>query len=142
MWFSFFNLWMWCVTLIDCDIEQSLHPVIKPIWSQCMSIGWIQNSVFFWVLLNYVYQWSWPELCVCVGVISLSTFGIRVMLSSSNEFQSIPNLSFYSSSLLLRYLNVFVLMTLNSLSGRLLIFTYFFWCFILFLCLKYIPHLA
>ena len=37
IWFLFFNLLMWCITLIDLRILKNLCiPVIKPTWSWCM----------------------------------------------------------------------------------------------------------
>ena len=79
IWFLFFSLLMWCITLIDLNILKNLCiPRINPTWSWCMSLlmyCWFQSasillrifaSVFISGIDLYLYVsilvlgWWWP----------------------------------------------------------------------------------
>ena len=85
MWFLSFILLMWCITLIDLWILN--HPSIpgkNPAWSWCtilLTYCWILFANTFWRFLICVHQWYWPVIFLFF-VVSLSGFGIRVMLAS------------------------------------------------------------
>ena len=85
IWIFFFNLLMWCITLIDLWILKNPYiPGIKPTWLWCM-IFWmccwiliarILLKIFHLclsVILAYSFLFLW-HLC--------SGFGIRVMVAS------------------------------------------------------------
>ena len=62
MWFLFFNLWMWCITLIDFWImNHSCISGINPTWSWCMILlkyGWIWLLKFYWGYMIFLRYWS------------------------------------------------------------------------------------
>ena len=67
IWLLFFNLLMWCITLIDLWIlENSCIPEINPTWSWCM------------ILLIYCWIWfaniCWAFLHLCLSGILTSNF--------------------------------------------------------------------
>ena len=74
------------------DVEKSLHP-----WDEShlimvydLFIVGYRLLVFCWGFFIYVHQWYWPVLFFFC-VISLSGFGVRVMMTSQDEFGSFPS---------------------------------------------------
>ena len=61
IWLLFFNVLMWCITLIDLQILKNLCiPGIKPTWSWCMS---------FWCVAEFCllkFYWGFLQLCSLV----------------------------------------------------------------------------
>ena len=94
IWFLFFNFLMWCITLIDLWILKNLCITgINPTWSWCMMLlmyCWIQFAnillrIFVSVFISVIVLWF------SFFVVSLSGFGIRIIVASQNEFRSIPS---------------------------------------------------
>ena len=98
IWFSYFNLLIWCITLIDLHmLENPDIPGINPTWSWCMILlmcCWISLLVFCWGFLHlcssvilackFIFLWclsflysGWRWLCrMSLGVfLSLQIFG-------------------------------------------------------------------
>ena len=114
--FLFFNLLMWCITLIDLQMKKIFHP-----WGKSHLIM-VYNSLNVLLDLDclyfvedfcvYVHQWYWPVvLFIYLFLVSLSDFCIRMMVASLNEFESIPSFTIFwntfrigiNSSLNVRY---------------------------------------
>ena len=72
IWFLFFSLLMWFITLIDLRILN--HPCVpgRNPTSQWYIIllmsDWIQLLIFCWGSCIYVHQWCWPEIFFFCGV--------------------------------------------------------------------------
>ena len=88
IWFLFFSLLMWCITLIDLHILKNPGFLrINSTWSWCMILlmnCWIQFANIFWGFLHL----SSSLILVCnflFFLVSLSGFGIRVMVASQNK---------------------------------------------------------
>ena len=101
IWFLSFNFLIWCITLIDLHILKNpcipgISPIYHGIWA-------------FW----YVAEFCLPEFCwgllhLCSSmilaysflfcVLSLSGFGIRVIVASQNEFGSVPSSAIFWKS--------------------------------------------
>ena len=68
VWLLFFNLLIWCITLIDLWIlKNSCIPGIKPTWSWYMIFlicCWLEAC---WGFL-YVHQWYWPVVFYFCGI--------------------------------------------------------------------------
>lgn len=82
MW-SFFCLLMWLLILTGFwMLYQLCIPGINPSWSQCVILFihfWIQFASIWWGVL---YPYSWEILICGFLAMSLSVFGINVMLTS------------------------------------------------------------
>ena len=101
IWFLFFSLLMCCITLIDMQILKNLCiPEINSTWSLCVILliyCWIRFANILLMILH---------LCLSVTlacnslfcVISLSGFGIRVIVALLNEFGSIPSSAVFWNS--------------------------------------------
>ena len=78
------------------DVEKSLHSWDDPTWSWCkifLMYRWIQIAQYFAEdFYIYVHHCYWPV--IFFFVLSLSGFGVRVMVASLNEFGSFPFYSF------------------------------------------------
>ena len=90
IWFLFFNLLMWCVTLIDLHVlESPCIPQINPTWSWYMILlmyFWIWFASILWRIFGvYVHQRHGPAIFF-FGVIF--GFSIMVMVPSLNDFGS------------------------------------------------------
>ena len=106
IWFLYFNLLTYCITLIViyinhnhidiwfAYIEESLHSWNKP--------NLIMEYESFWCVAEFcLLKFCWGFLHLCSSmiltcsflffVLSLSYFGIRVMVASQNEFGSVPS---------------------------------------------------
>ena len=85
IWLLFFNLLMWCITLIYLQIlKNPCTPGIKPTWSWCMIFlmcGWILTARILLRIFASMFI-SDIGLRFSFFVASLSGFGIRVMVAS------------------------------------------------------------
>ena len=87
IWFLFFSLLIGCMTLLLCVLKNPCIPGINPTWCMILLMcWWILFASIFMRIFASLHQWSWPEIFF---VISLSGFGIRVMVASY-EFESVP----------------------------------------------------
>jgi len=96
MWFLTFLLLMWCMMLID--LHMSNHPCVPGMnstWSWCMIFlicCWIQLAKVLLRIFASIFI-KYTGLLFSFLVVSLSGFGIRVMLVSSNIFGNVPSSS-------------------------------------------------
>jgi len=85
IWFLFFSLLMWCITLIDLRIlKNPCIPGIKPIWSWCMIFLMCCWTLFARILLR-IFASMFIMILACsflYFVASLSGFGIRVLVAT------------------------------------------------------------
>ena len=113
LWFLFFNLLMWCITLFDLQIlKNPCIPGIKPTWSWCMNFlicCWILFARSFWGFLHLcssvilacsflflwhlclvlVLGWCWPHRMSLAVLLSSAVFLTslsRIGVSSSLNF--------------------------------------------------------
>ena len=93
IWFSFFNLLIWCITSIDLHIlKNPCIPGINLTWSWCMILlmcCWIQFASISLSIFASMFV-SDNGLQSSFFVIYFSGFGVRLMVASENEFRSIP----------------------------------------------------
>ena len=77
-----------------------LVPVINPTWQWCMSFLMCCWILFAQILLRiFVSMFIWDiGLWFSFFVLSLSAFGIRVMVASYNEFGSVPSSAIFCKS--------------------------------------------
>lgn len=92
-WVLFFILLMWYITFVKlCLLNHPCMPGMNPTWSEwmiliCLLYCWVLLLIFCWGFLN------------SVSVMSLSGFGIKVILASEKEFGRIASLSVALNSL-------------------------------------------
>ena len=92
MWLLSFNLLMWCVTLIDLWILRNpCITRIKLTWSWCMIF-----LMCCWILIDRILLRIFASAFISdIGLLfsffvaSLSGFGIKVMMASYKEFESL-----------------------------------------------------
>ena len=80
IWFLSFNLFMWCITLIDLHIlKNPCIPGIKPTWSCCMILLMCWWILFAGVLLRIFAEFSsWMDVEFCENAFTTS---IEIILS-------------------------------------------------------------
>ena len=101
IWLLFLNLLMWCIILIDLWIlKNPCIPGIKPTWSWCMIF-----LMCCWILIARILLRIFASIFISdIGlefsffVLSLSGFGIRVMVASWNKFGSVPSYGIFGKS--------------------------------------------
>ena len=101
IWFLSFNLLIWCTTVIGLHIlKNPCIPGINPIWSWCMNFLMCCWILFAKILLRFFHLClSMTLACSFLfSVLSLSGFGIRVMVASQNEFGSVPSSAIFWKS--------------------------------------------
>ena len=86
----FFLQWlMWCITMINLKILRNLCiPEINPTWWSCVVLKmycWILFASILLRIFDLCHQWYWPV--IFFFMVSFSSFGIRVIVASQNEFQ-------------------------------------------------------
>ena len=66
MWFLFFILFMWCITLLICIcwtilVNVGWIPLAHGVWSflRVVRFGWL---TYFWEFFIYIHQRYWPEI--------------------------------------------------------------------------------
>ena len=101
IWYLFFSLLMCCITLIDMQILKNLCiPEINSTWSWCVILliyCWIRFANILLMILHLCLS----VILACNSlfcVISLSGFGIRVIVASLNEFGSISSSAVFWNS--------------------------------------------
>ena len=114
IWFLFFNSLMWCITLTYLKILKNPWILgINPTWSWCMILpmyywSWIASILLGIFEFTFISDISLQcvcvcvcvcvRVCVCMCVISLSSFGVRLMVASQNELGSIPSSEIFWNS--------------------------------------------
>ena len=101
IWFLSFYLLIQFITLIDLHIlKNPCIPRINPTWSWCM------RFLMYWILFARILLRIFASIFISdIGpqfsfvVVSLSGFGIRVMVASWNEFGSLPSSTIFWKSL-------------------------------------------
>ena len=108
IWFLSFILSVWCIMLID--LQMLSHPCIlgiNPTLLWCMIL-----LMYYWIwftnilLRIFAYMFIW-DICCNFLFLSLSGFGVRVMLASWNEVGSIPSSSITWKFKKVRYYSFF-----------------------------------
>ena len=157
IWFFFFSLLMWCITLIDLHIlKNPCIPGINPTWSWCMIL--ISFHSFFFILFRAVNSTILSSrslihssASVILLLIPSSVFFISIIVLFIsvhlffNSSRSLLNIScifsIFASILFPRSWIIFIIIILNSFSGRLPISTSFS-CFSLVLSCYFIWYTA
>ena len=102
MCFMSFVLFMWSIMFIDLPVLYHPYiPGVNPTWSWCMiflTYCWMQ---FANILLRILVSMFIDDICLKFSffVMSLSGFGIRMMLASQKEFGSLPSSWIFWNSL-------------------------------------------
>ena len=109
VWFLLFSLLMWYITLIDLHIlKNPCIPGINPTWSWDLSLWSLFITIILWmyccIWFAYIF---WQFLLICSSmildhsflfVVSLSGFGIRVMVASENVLGSVSSSAIFWNS--------------------------------------------
>ena len=93
IWFLYFNLLIWCITLVDLHIlKNPCIPGINPTWSRCMSFlmyCWILFAKICW---GYIQPcWSVILACSFLFLCCLCLLLVSGWLWPQNEFGSVPS---------------------------------------------------
>ena len=88
IWFLFFNLLMWCITLIDLWILKNFCiPGINPTWSWCMIF------LMYWIwTANILSIWSYVSFNVCTSLLIFYLDNISTDESGVLKYSTITTL--------------------------------------------------